>query len=121
MSTRSWAIFTALAGLAVLPAPAGHDITYAQGAQTPGRSIGTISTEGDLIVMTLNEGALGSANPFDLGGRTLRFTPGAGGYRGENRPVAVGRGVRVGDVRPLRSPFKALPFRSPASSGSSCR
>ena len=48
------------------------------GAAEPGRSIGTISTQGDLIVMTLNEDALGKANLFDLVRRTLRFTPQAG-------------------------------------------
>ena len=52
--------------------------------QEPGRSIGTVKTQGDLIVMTLNEGALGKANLFDLGGRTLRFMPEGTGYRAEN-------------------------------------
>ena len=61
--------------------------TFAQPRQEPGRSIGTISTRDDLIVMTLDEGVLGFANLFDLGGRTLRFTPAAGGYRGENMPL----------------------------------
>lgn len=55
--------------------------------QEPGRSIGTIKTQGDLIVMTLNEGVLGKANMFDLGGRTLRFTPEGAGYRAENTPL----------------------------------
>lgn len=55
-----------------------------QGRQEPGRSIGTVATQGDLIVMTLNEGALGKANLFDLAGRTLRFTPDGSGYRIEN-------------------------------------
>jgi hypothetical protein len=59
----------------------------AQPRQEPGRSIGAISTQGDLIVMTLDEGVLGSENLFDLGGRTLRFTPAVGGYRGENLPL----------------------------------
>ena len=62
--------------------------TFAQPRQEPGRSIGTITTQGDLIVMTLEEGVLGSANLFDLAGRTLRFTPVVGGYRGENLPLA---------------------------------
>ena len=34
-------------------------------------------TEGELIVMTLNEGVLGKANMFDLARRTVRFTPSA--------------------------------------------
>jgi hypothetical protein len=59
----------------------------AQTRQEPGRPIGTISTKGDLIVLTLEDGVLGSANLFDLAGRTLRFTPAGGGYRGENLPL----------------------------------
>ncbi|MBO0861915.1 MAG: hypothetical protein J2P21_26180 [Chloracidobacterium sp.] len=55
-----------------------------QGRQEPGRSIGAIRTQGDLIVMTLDEGVLGKANMFDLVGRTLRFIPEGAGYRAEN-------------------------------------
>src|SRR4051794_25367059 len=50
-------------------------VVHGQPRQEPGRSIGTITTQGDLIVMTLNEGVFGKANMFDLAGRTLRFTP----------------------------------------------
>jgi hypothetical protein len=57
---------------------------YAQEENEPGRSIGKVSTRGDLIVVELEEGALGKANLFDLGGRTLRFTPGGSRYRVEN-------------------------------------
>jgi hypothetical protein len=39
-------------------------------------------------VLTLNEGALGKANLFDLVGHTLRFTPGQGGYHAVNLPLA---------------------------------
>ena len=59
-------------------------IAQTQGRQEPGRSIGTIRTQENLIVMTLDEGALGKANLFDLVGRTLRFTPEGAGYRAEN-------------------------------------
>ena len=63
-------------------------LVTAQARQEPGHSIGTIATEGELIVMTLNEGVLGKANMFDLARRTVRFTPQAGGgYRIENRPL----------------------------------
>ena len=55
-----------------------------QGRQDPGHSIGTAKTEGNLIVLTLNEGALGKANMFDLDRRTLRFTPDGKGYRVAN-------------------------------------
>ncbi len=58
----------------------------AQSRQEPGHSIGTIAVQGNLIVMTLNEGALGKANLFDLAHRTLRFTPDGDGYRVENVP-----------------------------------
>src|SRR5712675_2433278 len=59
-------------------------MAQAQGRQEPGRSIGKVSTQGNLIVMELDEGALGKANLFDLAGRTLRFVPDKQGYRVEN-------------------------------------
>jgi hypothetical protein len=52
-----------------------------------GRSIGKISTKGDLVVMELDDGALGRANLFDLAGRTLRFVPDHNRYRIENAPL----------------------------------
>src|SRR5215472_9442049 len=61
-----------------------QSVAHAQGWQEPGRSIGKISTEGNLIVMELDEGALGKANLFDLVGHTLRFIPDGQGYRVEN-------------------------------------
>jgi hypothetical protein len=57
---------------------------FAQGRQEPEKSIGTISTRGNLIVMTLDENALGKAGLFDLAHRTLRFTPDGSRYRIEN-------------------------------------
>jgi hypothetical protein len=60
---------------------------YAQDLQEPGKSIGTVTTQGPLIVMTLDENALGKANLFDLAHRTLRFTPDGAGYRIANLPV----------------------------------
>src|SRR5512138_1308195 len=60
------------------------EVAHGQGRQEPGRSIGTVSTQGNLIVMTLNEGVFGKANLFDLARRTLRFTPDGNGYRVEN-------------------------------------
>src|ERR1700753_1280547 len=62
-------------------------LANAQRFQEPGKSIGTISTQGNLIVMTLNEDALGKANLFDLAHHTLRFTPDGAGYRAENLPL----------------------------------
>jgi len=58
----------------------------AQGNE-PGRSIGKVSTRGDLIVLELEDGVLGNANPFNLVGRTLRFTPEGARYRVENRAL----------------------------------
>src|SRR2546421_3865092 len=72
-------ILSGLCSFAVLPA-----VAYSQGRQEPGRSIGTITTQGDLIVMTLNEGVFGKSNMFDLSQHTLRFTPEGSGYRAEN-------------------------------------
>ena len=53
----------------------------------PGHSIGKVTTSGDLIVIQLDEGALGAANLFDLNGRTLHFIPDRGQYRVENTPL----------------------------------
>ncbi|HEX4311621.1 MAG TPA: hypothetical protein VHZ25_16435 [Acidobacteriaceae bacterium] len=59
----------------------------AQFGQEPGHSIGSVTRRGNLILLTLNEGALGHAQMFNLAHRTLRFTPDAGGYRVQNVPV----------------------------------
>jgi hypothetical protein len=55
--------------------------------QAPGHPSGTITTQGDLIILELDEGVIAPANLFDLGQRTLRFTPEKSGYRIENVPV----------------------------------
>jgi len=59
-------------------------LASAQGRQEPGKSIGAISTQGNLVVMMLEEGVLGKASLFDLGHHTLRFTPDGSRYRAEN-------------------------------------
>jgi hypothetical protein len=59
-------------------------VAAAQDRQAPGKSIGSVSTQGNLVVLTLDEGALGQPNLFDLARHTLRFTPDAAGYRVEN-------------------------------------
>src|SRR5262249_36860547 len=70
----------------------GHAFVAAQSGvqnrQAPGTSIGTISTQGNLIVFTLNEDALGRTNLFDLTKQTLRFKPDHGGYRVEHPAFA---------------------------------
>ena len=69
-----------LCGLLLYPS-----LSYAQEEQTePGHPIGKVSIKGDLIVMELDEGALGKAHLFDLVGRTLRFAPEGSRYRAEN-------------------------------------
>lgn len=62
-------------------------VSYAQQDTEPGRSIGNVSTQGDLIVMELADGALGKPNLFDLSGRTLRFRPEGPRYRVEIVPL----------------------------------
>ena len=59
----------------------------AQEREEPGNPIGKVSIIGNLILMELDEGALGRQNLFDLGGHNLRFTPAREGYRVENLPL----------------------------------
>ena len=59
----------------------------AQEREEPGKPIGKVSVVGNLILMELDEGALGRQNLFDLGGHNLRFTPAREGYRVENLPL----------------------------------
>jgi hypothetical protein len=59
-----------------------HNLTHAQDEEVePGHSIGKVSTDGNLVVMELDDGVLGKANLFDLVGQTLRFTPEGSQYR----------------------------------------
>jgi hypothetical protein len=62
-------------------------LSYSQQDEEPGHSIGKISTKGDLIVMELDDRALGKANVFDLTGHTLRFTPEGSRYRIVSAPL----------------------------------
>jgi len=72
-----------LCGLLLLPPFASLLFAQDEEMLRQGRSIGTVSPHGDLIVMELNDGALGKANLFDLVGQTLHFTPEGSGYRVE--------------------------------------
>jgi hypothetical protein len=59
-----------------------HNLSHAQDEGIePGHSIGKVSADGNLVVMELDDGALGKANLFDLAGQTLRFTPDGSQYR----------------------------------------
>lgn len=60
----------------------------AQERDVPGKSIGKVSVTGNLILMELDEGALGKENLFDLGQHTIRFNPATAGYRVENLPLS---------------------------------
>jgi hypothetical protein len=61
---------------------------YAQDDEVePGHSIGRVSIDGDLIVFELDDGALGTANLFDLANHTLHFIPDGEHYRVESGPL----------------------------------
>src|SRR5687767_1159802 len=63
-------------------------LSICEGQETiPGRSIGQVSIEGDLIVIELDSGVLGQPNLFDLVGRTLLFRPVGSSYRVTNKPL----------------------------------
>jgi hypothetical protein len=59
----------------------------AQERDVPGKPIGRVSVTGNLILLELDKGALGEQHLFDLGQRTLRFSPESAGYRVENLPL----------------------------------
>ena len=77
-----------LGGLLMFGAMVAATSAVAQDRNTPGKSIGTVTTHGNLIILTLNEDALGKPHLFDLSHRTLRFTPDGSGYRVETLPEA---------------------------------
>ncbi|HEY6445626.1 MAG TPA: hypothetical protein VIY53_04145 [Acidobacteriaceae bacterium] len=74
----------AFLGVAALMAGPG----YAQFGNEPGHSIGKVTVQGKLILLTLNEDALGRENLFNLEHHTLRFTPDGAGYRVASIPFA---------------------------------
>jgi len=85
------ALIAALSGCAEAePSPETAEAGNAPRGEEPaqGRSIGTVTVHGELAVLELDEGVIAEANPFDLEGRTLRFTPDGAGYRVENLPLA---------------------------------
>ena len=55
--------------------------------QEPGHSIGTVTKQGNLIILTLDEDVLGKANLFNLAHHTLRFAPEGSRYRVETIPT----------------------------------
>jgi hypothetical protein len=80
---RSWrSAVLVLCGLLLIVS-----LSYGQQDNASGHSFGKVSTKGDLIVLELDDGALGKANLFDLTGRTVRVTPEGSGYRVETGPL----------------------------------
>jgi hypothetical protein len=84
---------------------------YAQQREQPGHSIGKVSVLGHLILMELDRGAFGQQNLFDLGRRTLRFTPESAGYRVENLPLLwdADLGSKIGEPQVTLHNF-SFPF-----------
>jgi hypothetical protein len=64
----------------------------------PGRSIGKVTTIGNLIHIEVDSGVLIPEHLFDLDHRTLRFTPDGNGYRVEN--VALSWDADFGGTAP---------------------
>jgi hypothetical protein len=75
-------------GLVLLCAMATAVLAPAQDRMPPGHSIGSVTTHGNLIILTLDENALGKSHLFDLAHRTVRFTPDGTRYRAEALPEA---------------------------------
>lgn len=93
-------------------------LSWAQQNDEPGRSIGRISVNGDLIVLELNDGALGATDLFNLTGRTLRFVPEGTQYRVENVELEWDSnfgdelaGAQV-DLLKIAFPFSRRPWNS---------
>ncbi|HEX8799218.1 MAG TPA: hypothetical protein VF772_11420, partial [Terriglobales bacterium] len=93
-------------------------LLYSQQDVEPGHSIGKVSTIGELIVIELDEGALESANLFDLTGHTLRFVLEGSGYRvaslslrwdGDYGPELTGSEVTL---RKFAFPFSGKSWKS---------
>jgi len=95
-----------------------HIPLHAQVRQYPGKSIGKVSTVGDLILLELDESALGKQNLFDLNHRTIRFTPAESGYRVQDLPLhwdsEFGDELKGSDVtlRNLKFPFSGKTWDS---------
>ena len=77
--------------------------------QVPGRKIGNVTTNRNLVLLELDEGVISDQNLFDLDKRTIRFTPAAGGFRAENLPLqwdaATGSAIQGDAVRLTKFTF----------------
>ncbi len=72
-----------LTGLLLVATGAAAPLS-AQSGPPQGHPIGSVKTDGNLIVLQLDSGAVAPADLFDLAHTTLRFTPDSSGYRVEN-------------------------------------
>jgi hypothetical protein len=97
--------------LALLCLMIAATIAIAQDRMSPGKSIGTVTTHGNLIILTLDENALGKPHLFDLAHRTVRFTPEGARYRVETLPEAWDNdfGAEMKDSHATLTTF-AFPF-----------
>ena len=89
-NNRSW---NSVFGIIISAVLVLRGLAHGQGRQDPGKSIGTISVRGELIVMTLTEGALGKASLFDLVHRTLALHSGCN--RVPRRESGMAMGIRL--------------------------
>ena len=78
---------------------------------TPGHSIGTVTTQGNLIILTLDEKALSKPHLLDLEHRSVRFTPDGARYRAEALPESWDKvfGTEMTDPHALLTKFE-FPF-----------
>jgi hypothetical protein len=96
----------------------------AQGSEEQGKSVGKVSTIDNLILLELDEGAVGKQNLFDLNRRTVRFTPNGLGYRVENLPLQwnseFGEELEGSDItlKKMRFPFSGKTWDSFSVGGS---
>ncbi len=82
-----------------------------QDGRPSGHTIGTVTTQGNLIILTLDENALGKPHLFDLAHRTIRFTPEGTRYRAETLPESWDDnfGAEIKDPNATLTKF-AFPF-----------
>ena len=91
MKNRTWSFLRCasplvLAVCVITNCPLG-DLAYGQARQEPGRSIGSVTTQGNLIVMTLNEGD--QRRPIEHGGPFARRRGERGHYTAEPARVTA--------------------------------
>ncbi len=111
---RSFVLAGCLAGVSVgLAGPVS-----AQYGPRQGHLIGTVTTQGNLIVLELDSGAIAPPDLFDLAHTTVRFTPQGSGYRVQNLTerwdALIGKPLDGSSVtlKGFRFPFSGRQWRS---------